>query len=91
MLGTPDNIVVSCAKMAEQIEMLFGLSTWVGPRKLGLGEGTDWRHLLNSIAPHMCGGTVAFCQITLTTCYYWYNQDYYIITTVSTIHDSMAD
>jgi len=77
MLRTPDNIVVSCAKMAEQNEMLFGLWTRVGPRKLGLGEGTDWRHLLNSIAPRMCGATVAFCQITLTTCYYRYNHNYY--------------
>jgi len=29
----PDDTAVSCAKMAEPIEMLFGLWTRVGPRK----------------------------------------------------------
>ena len=32
-LGMPDDTAVSCAKMAETIEMPFGLWTWVGPRK----------------------------------------------------------
>jgi len=31
-------------------------------------EDAHWRHLLNTIAPSMCDGDAAFCQITLTTC-----------------------
>jgi len=51
--------VVSSAKtaeVAEPIEMPFGLSTRVGPRKHVLGESAHWRHLLNNIKPFMCGG-----------------------------------
>ena len=29
-----------------------------------------WRNLANTIEPSVCGGDVAFCQITLTTSYY---------------------
>jgi len=32
--------------------------------------GAHWRHLANTTEPPMCGGDAAFCQITLTTCYY---------------------
>jgi len=28
-------------------------------------------HLANTTEPSMCGGDVALCQITLTTCYYY--------------------
>jgi len=38
--GVPDDTVVSCAKTAEPIKMLFGL-TRVGPRKHVLDEGPD--------------------------------------------------
>jgi len=31
--------------------------------------GAHWRHLKNTTEPSMCGGDVALCQITLTTCY----------------------
>ena len=32
--------------------------------------GVHWRHLANTTEPSMCGGDAALCQITLTTCYY---------------------
>ena len=32
--------------------------------------GAHWRHLKNTTEPSICGGDAAFCQITLTTCYY---------------------
>jgi len=34
--------------------------------------GAHWRHLANTIEPSMCGGDAALCQITLSTCYYYY-------------------
>jgi len=30
--------------------------------------GCTWRHLVNATEPSICGGNVALCQITLTTC-----------------------
>jgi len=63
---------MSCAKTAEPMEMLFGIWTWVGPRKHVLGGDAHWRHLANTIEPSMCDGNVACCQITLTTCYHYY-------------------
>ena len=60
---------MSCAKMAEWIEMPFGLLTEVGPRKYILGgmhTGTTWRILVN----RPCATAMwPFCQITLATCY----------------------
>ena len=58
------------AKTVEASEMLFGLSTRVGPRKHVLGgvHSVHWRHLANTTEPLMCGGDAACCQITLTTC-----------------------
>ena len=34
--------------------------------------GAHWRHLANTTEPSMCGGDVALCKITLTTCYHYY-------------------
>jgi len=34
--------------------------------------GARWRHLANTTEPSMCCGDTALCQITLTTCYYYY-------------------
>ena len=34
--------------------------------------GEHWCHLANTTEPSMCGGDAALCQITLTTCYYYY-------------------
>jgi len=60
--------VVSCAKTAEPIEMLFGLRIRMGPRNHVLGEvhtGATWRTPLN----RSCAVAMRlFCQITLTTC-----------------------
>jgi len=52
---------VSCAKTAEPIEMPFGIWIWVGPRK----------HVLVGDKPFLCGGNAVFCQITLSTYYYY--------------------
>jgi len=49
---------VSCAKIAELIEMPFGVWTLVGPRKHQLGSHR--RHLSNMIQPSICGGDAAF-------------------------------
>jgi len=55
----PDDTAVSCAKMAEPIEIPFGLWTWVGPRKHmlhGVHIGAIWRIR----EPSICGGDAAF-------------------------------
>jgi len=62
--------------MAESVEMPFGLWICVGPKKHVLGEGVHSRHLANTTEP-MCGSDAAFCQITLTTCYCYYNHHVY--------------
>jgi len=36
--------------------------------------GAHWCFLANAIEPSVCGGDVAFCRMTLTTCY---DDDYY--------------
>jgi len=59
--------VVSCAETSASIEMSVSIGTGVGPRKhaflisllyqlpankrLSLGEGSHWHHLLNTAAP----------------------------------------
>ena len=35
-------------------------------------RGAHWRHLKNTTEPSMCGGDAVLCQITLTTCYYYF-------------------
>jgi len=34
--------------------------------------GAYWHNLAKTIEPSVCGGHAALCQITLTTCYYYY-------------------
>ena len=53
---------MSCAKMAEPIEMPCGIWTWVSPSRHLLGEGAHWRHLANTIEPSVCVGDAACCQ-----------------------------
>ena len=36
--------------------------------------GARWRHIKNMTEPSMCGGDVALCQMTMTTCYYCYGR-----------------
>jgi len=54
---------------AKPTEMPFGVWIQVGPRKHMLDGGAYWRHLANTTEPSMCCGNVAFCQITMTTCF----------------------
>ena len=79
-LGIPDNTAVSCAKMAELIDLPFGLCTQVGERKHKFNRifqvvsmcphaRAHWRHLVNTIDPSVCGNNAALCQITFSTCY----------------------
>jgi len=63
---------MSCVKMAEPIEMPFGIWTRL-PRKHILGGGAQWRHVANTIEPSVCGDNAACCQITLITCCYWFD------------------
>ena len=53
---------VSCAKMAEPIDLPVGL--WKRPHRKA-----HWRHLANTTEASVCGGDAVLCQITLTTCY----------------------
>ena len=63
---------MSCAKATEPIEMPFGMLTQAGQRKHvldGLHIGATWRIQLN----RPCVAVMRpFCQITLTTCYNFY-------------------
>jgi len=64
----PVNTVVSCAKMAEPIEMPFALWSLMGPRKyvlLWVHIGTTWQIRLNR---PFAAVMRSFCQISLTTC-----------------------
>jgi len=63
--------IVSPAKFAELIDMLFGMWTRVGDPRNHVSDGSaHWRNLANTIEPSMSGGDAALGQITLTTCYY---------------------
>ena len=33
------------------------------------------RHVVNTVEPSICGDNSVLCQITLTTCYYYYYQE----------------
>jgi len=54
-----EHSVVSCAKMAEPIKMIFQIGM-VSPRTCVLGGGAHWSHLVNTIITSMCGGDAAF-------------------------------
>jgi len=45
---------VSCAKVAEPIEMQFGMRSPVGPRKHVLNGGTHRHNVANMTQPSMC-------------------------------------
>jgi len=73
---------MSCAKMAEPIEIPFGLWTWVGRRKHKFNRirqvapmchhgRAHWREPVNTTVLLISEGNAALCQITLTTCYYY--------------------
>jgi len=68
---------VSCANMAEPIDVSFGLWTRMGRRMYKFNRirqvapvcphGKAHRYLANTTEPSICGGDAALCQITLTT------------------------
>jgi len=71
---------MSCAEVAEAINLQFGLWTRVGWRKHKFSRihqvaqvcpngRAHWRHLANTFEPSICDGDAALCQITLTTCF----------------------
>ena len=62
---------VSCAKMAKQIEMVFGL-TWTKRRTHVFHGGTlaQPSEYDYTTEPSVFSGDAALCQITLTTCYH---------------------
>jgi len=57
---------VTRAKMAEPVEMPFGMWTRLGPRN-HVFDGAHWRHLANTVEPSVFGSDAALYQITLTT------------------------
>jgi len=67
-LSVCDREPCKAAKTSEAIEMLFAMWTQVGARKRVLDGAAHWRNLVNTTELSMCGGDVALCQITLTTC-----------------------
>ena len=59
--GMPDDTALSCAKIAELIEMLFGLWTWMGTRKHVLHRmHIDATWLINTTEPSACVSNAAF-------------------------------
>ena len=62
---------VSCAKMAEPIDLLFGLWTRVHGAE-GSTSSIVFTNLAIRNEPSVYGGDEALCQITLTTCYYYF-------------------
>jgi len=78
---------MNCAETASPIDLQFGLRTRVDPKKHKFNRirqvapmlphvKAHWRHLVNTIEPSVCCGDAALCQITLTTCYYYYKTNY---------------
>ena len=65
---------VSCAKMAEPTDLLFGLCTQVGLKEAKVQSyspgGANVPSWQGTLAPpgEFCSSDAAFCQITLTTC-----------------------
>jgi len=67
-----DFSAVSCAKMAEPIEMLFGLGVWtqIVSEEACIRWCARWRHLTNTTEPSICGGDAASLSNYLTTCFF---------------------
>jgi len=71
---------VSCAEVAEPIELQVGLWTRVGRSKNKFNHirqvtpmcphgRTHWRHLANTFEPSVFCGDAVLCQVTLTICF----------------------
>jgi len=76
---------MSCAEMAEPINLLFGLWTRMGRKKHEFNRihqvapmcphgRAHSRH--HTIEPSACGGDAFLCQITLTTCFFCMRMKY---------------
>ena len=61
---------VSCAKMADLIEIPSRLWTRVGPKKHCIRWGAHWRHLTNTTNLQCAVAMRSFYRIILTICYY---------------------
>jgi len=69
------NSAMSCVKMPEAIDLLFGLWTRVGRRMYKfrcICQVAPMCNLANMNEPSVCDGSAALCQITLTTCSKWW-------------------
>jgi len=60
--------ILSPAKTAELIEMPYRMCTWMRKEACIRWGSAHWLHMVYTIEPSLCGGGVALCQITLTTC-----------------------
>jgi len=67
---------MSCAEMAEQIDLPFGLWTRVAEGRTSSVEFTRWCQCAHigttwqiTIEPFLYGSDAVLCQITLTTCF----------------------
>jgi len=67
-----DDSAVSCVKMAEPIDLQFGLWIWVGWRKhkficicqlvpMCPHQRAHWHNLANTIEPSTCSGDATLC------------------------------
>ena len=66
-----DSLMSAVHKLAEPIEMSFGMWTRVDNGSIIMLDGTaHCRYLANTIEPSMCGGDAVLCQLTLTMLYY---------------------
>ena len=55
---------MTCAKMAEPIEMLFWIWTIQWAQGRCIRWGADWHNLANTVELSMCGGDAACCQVS---------------------------
>ena len=64
-LNHGDRLTLMCepAKVAEPIEMPFGMWTWMVSKKHIVDGGAHWHGLANMTAQSMSGGNVALCEL----------------------------
>jgi len=74
---------MSGTKMAELLEMPFGMWTLMGQRKHVLDGGAHWHNRANTIERSTCGGDAAGCPLMSTACY-----DYYIVGVITDSADA---
>jgi len=72
----PNDTAVCCAKMAEPIDLLHRRPKEAQvqlylPGCTNVPSWAHWCHLANMNELSICGGNAAWCQVTLTACYYY--------------------